>query len=532
MLSIIGYPELVDTSSSSAYSIEMAYSIPRVIMGILALIDTFLIYKIVQFRHGNKVAFIASILFAVMPLTWLTRRILLDSIMLPFILSSILFAVYYNKKTKIERTSTHRTAQDKNENKLSNANVILILISGIFLGLAIFTKISAITFIPLVAYLIFTGSGGSDWIRRISISKVKRLFSSFVEFRPRNNNIKIKYRNLKALLLWLIPVILIPTIWPVYSIFAGEFDDWRNDLSWQEGRGGQGMKSLVNWIFNLDPVLVILGLSGLFFAAVKRDYFIFLWIIPFLIYIEFSGWVLVFHYIMLLPGLCISSAALLGRLTEVRIVKNKKKSLPTISDYFGPSEANSGTGLNNPMTKKNSFFPSIRTASSTTKLAVILVTGIVIFGLAVTSVLITADINSTWFEVIAFITQILPEKDMDDQKVTIFLHRNVRDIMWIPKYVFDKDYEYRINDAKIMSWEAPIETERVIMLVETRLMGDIDSGSTEKGVLALKTLYNSTEPIKTFEEKRNFYEFLIPPFDNNMRENRGIGKTSEIRTNY
>jgi hypothetical protein len=121
---------------------------------------------------------------------------------------------------------------------------------------------------------------------------------------------------------------------------------------------------------------------------------------------------------------------------------------------------------------------------------------------------------------------------MDDQKVTIVLHRNVRDIMWIPKYVFDKDYEYRINDAKIMSWEAPIETARVIMLVETRLMGDIDSESTKKGVMALKTLYNSTEPIKTFEDKRNFYDILIRPYDNNMRENRGIGETSEIRTNY
>ena len=60
----------------------MLYAVPRVIMGILAVIDTFLIYKISEIRYNRSVALIASILFAVMPLTWLTRRRYLDSIML------------------------------------------------------------------------------------------------------------------------------------------------------------------------------------------------------------------------------------------------------------------------------------------------------------------------------------------------------------------------------------------------------------------------------------------------------------------
>ena len=68
-------------------------------MGLLAVVDTFLIYKIAEHRYGRNVAFVAAILFAVMPLSWILRRVLLESIQLPFILSSILFLVYKRNLT-------------------------------------------------------------------------------------------------------------------------------------------------------------------------------------------------------------------------------------------------------------------------------------------------------------------------------------------------------------------------------------------------------------------------------------------------
>ena len=263
ILGIIGYPEFLDTSSSNTYSIETVYSVPRIIMGILAVVDTFLIYKISDIRYNRKVAFIASILFAVMPLTWLTRRILLDSIMLPFILSSILFAVYYNKKTRIESTSRYKAAQDKNENKLSNSNVIIILISGVFLGLAVFTKIPAFTFIPPVAYLIFISSGSNGRIRRNSVAGVKRLSLWFIRFRSRNNN--TIHQNLKALLLWLIPVILIPTIWPVYSMYIGELNKWldpEQGVLWQTQRASQPLFKAISPLFEIRSGPSCPGNSG------------------------------------------------------------------------------------------------------------------------------------------------------------------------------------------------------------------------------------------------------------------------------
>src|SRR6187200_3175197 len=144
------------------HSIKMLYLIPRILMGILAVIDTFLMYKISERRYDRNVAFIASVLFAIMPITWLIRRILLDTIELPFLLSSILFAVYYTKDLK--------------SNRNNNKRIISVLLSGILLGLYIFTKVPVCTVIPLVCLLIFT-----------------------------NNS-----RNLKTVGLWFIPVILIP----------------------------------------------------------------------------------------------------------------------------------------------------------------------------------------------------------------------------------------------------------------------------------------------------------------------------------
>jgi dolichyl-phosphate-mannose--protein O-mannosyl transferase len=113
-LGMIGYPtslpaHILNPSSSSfshttlvnhklVNSIQMLYLIPRVLMGLLAIVDTFLVYKIAERRYSRNVAVIASVLFAVMPSLLYTRWILLDSILMPLFLSSILFASYHYKK--------------------------------------------------------------------------------------------------------------------------------------------------------------------------------------------------------------------------------------------------------------------------------------------------------------------------------------------------------------------------------------------------------------------------------------------------
>jgi hypothetical protein len=269
MLAIIGYPESLNPSPDLA-SIESLYEVPRALMGILAVIDTFLIYKISERMYNRNVALFASILFAVMPVTWFTRMILLDSILLPFLLFSILLAVY-----------TTKSKSEKNNN-----NNILIMLSGVFLGLAIFTKIPAFTMIPLVAFLIY-----------------------------RNNK-----RSLKALGTWFVPVILIPVLWPAQSILAGAFNTWTNDVLWQINRENAGLPWIIFLLAISDPFIFVAGFGGLAYSFIRRDYFILLWSLPFIAFLAIMGYTNFFYWIPILPALCIGAAKLLFDMIE----KSKK----------------------------------------------------------------------------------------------------------------------------------------------------------------------------------------------------------------
>jgi hypothetical protein len=269
MLAIIGYPESLNPSPDLA-SIESLYEVPRALMGILAVIDTFLIYKISERMYNRNVALFASILFAVMPVTWFTRMILLDSILLPFLLFSILLAVY-----------TTKSKSEKNNN-----NNILIMLSGVFLGLAIFTKIPAFTMIPLVAFLIY-----------------------------RNNK-----RSLKALGTWFVPVILIPVLWPAQSILAGAFNTWTNDVLWQINRENAGLPWIIFLLAISDPFIFVAGFGGLAYSFIRRDYFILLWSLPFVAFLAIMGYTNFFYWIPILPALCIGAAKLLFDMIE----KSKK----------------------------------------------------------------------------------------------------------------------------------------------------------------------------------------------------------------
>jgi hypothetical protein len=273
ILSTVGYPESLHPSAD-LHSIESLYLVPRALIGMLAVIDTFLIYKISERLYGRNVALFGSILFAVMPATWYTRMILLDSLLLPLLLLSILLAVYTNTRSSKNRT-----------------NNTLILLPGIFLGLAIFTKIPAFTMIPLVGFLVY-----------------------------RNNN------NLKSLGIWFIPVILIPLIWPAQSILVDRFDSWTNDVFWQINRENAGLPWIIFLLAITDPVLFVAGFAGLAHSFMKRDYVILLWALPFMTFLAAMGYANFFYWIPILPVLCIGAAKLVFDIIE-RIKKSKQKLL-------------------------------------------------------------------------------------------------------------------------------------------------------------------------------------------------------------
>ena len=123
-LSLVGYPEVLNPDSNLT-SIQQLHLFPRILMGLLAVFDTFLLFKIAERRYGIAIAVIVSILFAVMPFTWVFRRITLEAILMPFLLSSILISLYVRDSKNIQNKSLLNL-----ESKYQISNNVLILLSG------------------------------------------------------------------------------------------------------------------------------------------------------------------------------------------------------------------------------------------------------------------------------------------------------------------------------------------------------------------------------------------------------------------
>ena len=355
-LAITGYPESVNPMLAVTHSIEILYLIPKILIALLAVIDTFLLFKIAERRYNNvRIALIGSILFAVMPISLLLREIWLEPIQLPFLLCSIFFAV------SVQRRKRGTTNSLGNKGVGDEKNFVLIMLSGIFLGLAIFTKIPAFTMIPLIGFVIMATSN----------------------------------RSFRLMTMWILPVIIIPLFWPVYGIISGQFSSWLHGIFFQSTREGLSLFDSLAYVLNIDLFMMGLGLTGLLFAALKKDLFIVLWIIPFLLFLYFIGTTAYFHLLPILPALCLGSARLIDSLLS--LVSNKR-----IQKFL-----------------------SFATVSS-----------LVGFGLISTIPIISQNVNPSLIEASAFISKYLYENTtMTSHDATTVISNPF--YLWIPQYVYD-----------------------------------------------------------------------------------------------
>ncbi|MGC1134139.1 MAG: glycosyltransferase family 39 protein [Nitrososphaeraceae archaeon] len=521
VLKVIGYPDSILLSSLSFSSsdphnnnnnnnnmilhiVNTLHLIPRLVIGILSVADTFLVYKIAERRYNRNIAFIAAVLFAVMPITWILRKVLLENILLPFLLCSVLFAVYYSRNEK-DLKNNNSLVNSKN----SSAMLLAVLISGIFLGLAIFTKLPAFTMIPLICYLIYT-----------------------------NNN-----KDLKIVALWFIPVIVIPLTWPASAILSGEFDLWLDDIVWQTQRQGGGEagseKTLLNSLnifFQIDPVLFIIGgIAGLIYAEIKRDFLILLWAIPFLLLLFVVGFVQFFHLIPLIPVFCIAAARLIVEATAllrgIRISNNDK---------------------------------IIKIQRAITSSPFIMISAIGFFGLLCTTLLITTNMTSSYLQLYTSIIQLLPSVngidnaaannynifDKDDDAIAEYVNNNngsndnnekkvniignlwTPAYFWIPKYVLNKDFDI----IRLPSFvKISPKDEKILLILDAHVLYPStihDSYARAEYTEQIRMLNSSTYKIAVFREKpTSNYDKHMYPFVSTISENRGIPVT-EVRANY
>jgi Dolichyl-phosphate-mannose-protein mannosyltransferase len=481
IFSLINYPDSTDPTLGNVHSIEIVWLFPRVIMGILAVVDTFLIYKIAEWRYNRNVAFIAAILFAVMPYTWLIRRVLIEPIQLPFLLTAILFALYSGlnarQKSKLKEIKKVKSREENEEIKVreresqgkdfnnyndykkafNQKNIILLLSSGIFLGLTIFTKIPAVTLIPLLGFIVFT-----------------------------NNK-----KSFKALGIWIIPVILIPLIWPAYALFAGHLESWLDDVVWQATeRPESSVWNSLRDLLRIDPVLILLGSIGFVYAALRKDAFILLWVIPFIVFFYFVGRITYNYWVPLLPAFCITGAVIITDLSD-RVMTRVSKSI-------------------------GRFLPFA------------ILSSIAVFGLIINVMLITINLTSTQIQAAAFVQYQLNNEfssasnsTPSTSNVSVISGPNYS---WIFKYVFKEE-----NVLDNFRDRRPIDTEKYIMITDLPYKTFLRRDNTDRSE-RLETLYDNTLSLAKFKWNTSSYDYDKYPYFS-VRQGRA-GSEVDIRSNY
>jgi hypothetical protein len=416
ILALVGFPDSPSYTAADLNSINMLYLVPRVLMGLLAVADTFLIFKISEVLYDRKVAFIASLLFAASPTSWLIRRVWLEPIQLPFILLSILFVIYFG----------FRRARNSEDN-FPSTRYILLIVSGIFLGLAIFTKVPAITMIPLLLFLVC-----------------------------RNNDQKVK-----SIIAWLLPVILIPLIWPVNAFLVGEFDKWWEDFWWQAAERPERPLSLaLDILLRIDGPLIIIGAIGILFISIKnKDFILILWILPLIAFLQLLGYVSYWYFIPILPAFCIGSATLIVELCgRVRGLRPQRILLFSASAIM------------------------------------------VIIGLLSTVSLLILDLNSAYFKAVSLVLKYIiafsTSANNDSYDVTLIGGRWVPSFSWILDYIYSTNTDYRQFRNEIF----PLNSDKLILIVDRDLLRYLEDEHTDTG--QLEKVLRDTHAIAIIERDR------------------------------
>lgn len=445
MLKLANYNYISSSPTESPESVQNYYMDPRIIMGILAIIDTFLVYKIGEVWYNRKLGFTAAMLFAIMPLSWILKMILLDSLLLPFLLTSILLALYAKRKT-------------------ASSQLSFVLLSGIALGLAIFTKVPIITFIPLIGYFIF----------------------------------KIN-RSLRTLSLWLIPVFLIPMIWPMYVIYSDHLGDGLAGILYQVDRGERNFSDTISFIFNADPVLIALGLAGgIGITVLKRDPIFLLWVIPYILFIyQIGGIIKYFHFIELLPIIALAAAFIIVKIVDsIALISRKHENINVSNSIY-----------------------------------IVLFAGICLFGLMSTLMFIDINTNETFFEISAFISNQITNTTSPDEKLTVMGQHWIRSFSWIPMYIHDR--EHYIKDVFPDRYlREPLKTNDTLMIVDSQLKRSIYDYSNEGPHMdEIRKIYHDSDRIGLFtDDPIGNYNTDHYPFTN-LKESSSSGLI-EIRSNY
>ena len=252
-------------------------------------------------------------------------------------------------------------------------------------------------------------------------------------------------KNRKMLGMWLIPVILIPLIWPIQSLSDNQFHSWISDILFQAHRQNNNFVNILENFFYFDPVLLILGLAGIAYAILKKDSVILLWFVPFLVFLVSIGYIQYFYWIPVLPVLCIAAAKFI-----IDLGTKTKESVRHTIPY-------------------------------------VIIACIGMFGLTMSFLLISSNVSGQ-YDAAAYVLQNVHNSNIshDENNITIVSS---------PIYSWIFQYVYHMTDVlpdyrTLLYYPTP--TNHVLLISDLHFKSNVNSGKQ------LSDLYNNTTIIKKF----------------------------------
>jgi hypothetical protein len=158
-----------------------------------------------------------------------------------------------------------------------------------------------------------------------------------------------------------------------------------------------------------------------------------------------------------------------------------------------------------------------------------IISGIGLFGLLTTTMLITMNVAFFHYEVEAFLAQHIQDMNYTTYNKITMLASNYW--LWLPIYVFDG---YHNNDYKNFYAKGQITTDKILFVAGENFIKDmVRDNRSRENVQELKMLYNKSKILTTIEEKDfgNLYPDRYPYTavrDIDPRSSKSI----EIRANY
>ena len=138
-----------------------------------------------------------------------------------------------------------------------------------------------------------------------------------------------------------------------------------------------------------------------------------------------------------------------------------------------------------------------------------------LFGLIVTSMLITLNLTSFHYQVISVLVNQLQDSSTRRNEDSISIRNNLAGNgnysegitvlgsnywLWLPKYVFDNN---QINDYKNYYNDGDIRTKNNLFVVNENFIYEMTrDNNTERNIEGLRTLYVNSSPLATIEEDK------------------------------